>query len=447
MVALGRRDRIGRALRRGRRRRALAGRRLSVGHAGRQRVRRPGHRHAGGAAGAESETARLALGVGLLGGFTTFSAFSLETVRLDAASTRPRCALCRRLGGAERRRLLGGLVGGADMRTVETVEVGVDDGEARIDRWLRRRYPQLTPRPGRKAPAHRPGARRRRARESVRPRRRPAKACASRRCPTRRRARRPARFRARTRTIVRSLVIHRDDDVIVLNKPHGLAVQGGTNTTRHLDGLLDGLKFDAEKKPKLVHRLDRDTSGCLVLARHPRAAAFLGEAFRDRDTDKIYWAIVVGSPRPKVGELRSWMRKAPGPARRRPRNDAARRADGRRRRARRHPIRRALAKRRSAPPGSRCVPSPGAPTNCASTWPRWATPSPAIPNTNAIAPRPTISTARLMLHARALRLPHPSGGELNVTAPLPRHMRAAFNLLGFEERDARDPFAPFEGTR
>src|SRR5262249_56233103 len=99
----------------------------------------------------------------------------------------------------------------------------------------------------------------------------------------------------------------------VLNKPAGLAVQGGTKTTRHLDALLPGLKFDSESRPKLVHRLDRDTSGCLVLARHPRAAAFLGEAFRDRDTDKIYWAIVVGSPRPKVGELRSWMRKAPGP--------------------------------------------------------------------------------------------------------------------------------------
>jgi 23S rRNA pseudouridine955/2504/2580 synthase len=89
-------------------------------------------------------------------------------------------------------------------------------------------------------------------------------------------------------------------------------VQGGVKTTRHLDGLLDGLKFDARNKPKLVHRLDRDTSGCLVLARHPRAAAFLGDAFRNRDTDKIYWAVVVGSPRPKVGEIRGWMRKAPG---------------------------------------------------------------------------------------------------------------------------------------
>src|SRR5690606_18720628 len=122
----------------------------------------------------------------------------------------------------------------------------------------------------------------------------------------------PGTLSQKDEEFIRSLVIHRDDDVIVLNKPHGLAVQGGAKTTRHIDGLLDGLKFDSDKRPKLVHRLDRDTSGCLVLARHPRAAAFLGEAFRDRDTDKIYWAIVAGAPRPKVGELRSWIRKAPG---------------------------------------------------------------------------------------------------------------------------------------
>src|SRR5262249_24774433 len=96
----------------------------------------------------------------------------------------------------------------------------------------------------------------------------------------------PGGMRGQDVDFVRSLVLLKDDDVIVLNKPAGLRVQGGTKTTRHLDALLDGLKFELEAKPKLIHRLDRDTSGCLVLARHPRAATALGEAFRDRETDK-----------------------------------------------------------------------------------------------------------------------------------------------------------------
>ncbi|HRK65594.1 MAG TPA: RluA family pseudouridine synthase, partial [Terricaulis sp.] len=241
---------------------------------------------------------------------------------------------------------------------------------------------------------------------------------------------------------VRSLVIHKDNDVIVLNKPAGLAVQGGTNTTRHLDGMLDGLKFDAEKKPKLVHRLDRDTSGCLVLARHPRAAAWLGEAFRDRDTDKIYWAIVVGSPRPKVGELRSWMRKAPGV------HDADREM-----------MQRAL----QSDEGAVHAVTQYVVLSEAAQRAAWVALRPVTGRTHqlrfhmaemghAIAgdpkykcdrPTPGGLERQLLLHARAIRLPHPSGGSLNVTAPLAPHMRAAFELMGFDEREARDPFAPF----
>jgi len=95
---------------------------------------------------------------------------------------------------------------------------------------------------------------------------------------------------------IRSLVIHKDDQVIVLNKPPGLAVQGGTGTERHVDGMLDALRFGYEERPRLVHRLDKDTSGLLLIARTSLAARRLGDSFRDRATEKLYWAVVVGAP-------------------------------------------------------------------------------------------------------------------------------------------------------
>ncbi len=327
------------------------------------------------------------------------------------------------------------------MRSVEAVTVRADDGVARIDRWLRRRYPHLTQ--GQVEKLLRTGqvrvdGARVKASDRVSPGqvvRVPPLPEGDKRQPASGLSRKDEEF-------VRALVIHRDDDVIVLNKPHGLAVQGGAKTTRHLDGLLEGLKFDAEKKPKLVHRLDRDTSGCLVLARHPRAAAALGEAFRDRDTDKIYWAIVVGSPRPKTGEIRGWMRKAPGA------HDADREMM------------------------QRCVQTDEGAVHAITQYvvlseaaqrASWVGLRPVTGRTHqlrfhmaeighAIAgdpkykcdrPTPNDLVGPLQLYARAIRLPHPSGGELKVIAPTPPHMRAAFAMLGFDESDAKDPFAPF----
>ena len=94
----------------------------------------------------------------------------------------------------------------------------------------------------------------------------------------------------------RSLVIHRCEHALVLAKPPGLAVQGGTRTAVHVDGLLDALRFGARERPRLVHRLDKDTSGVLLLARSARAAAFFGRCFATRDTKKLYWALLVGVP-------------------------------------------------------------------------------------------------------------------------------------------------------
>ncbi len=103
--------------------------------------------------------------------------------------------------------------------------------------------------------------------------------------------------------LIRSLVIHDDGDVIALNKPSGLAVQGGTNTRRHIDGMLDALKGPDGVRPRLVHRLDKDTSGVLLLARSANVARKLGEGFKGRAIKKIYWALVDGVPDVREGSI------------------------------------------------------------------------------------------------------------------------------------------------
>ena len=331
------------------------------------------------------------------------------------------------------------------MKAVETVAVSEDDGAPRIDRWLRRRYPQLTQ--GQVEKMLRTGqVRVDGARVKASDRLAPGQLVPVPPLPDAPAPRPPGAISVKDEEYVRSLVIHKDNDVIVLNKPAGLAVQGGTNTLRHLDGLLDGLRFDAEKKPKLVHRLDRDTSGCLVLARHPRAAAWLGDAFRDRDTDKIYWAIVVGSPRPKVGELRSWMRKAPGvhDADREMMQSALQSQDGAV-----HAITQYAVLEEAAQSAAWVAlrPVTGRTHQLRFHMAEMGYAIAGDPKYKCDRPTPGGLERQLLLHARALRLPHPSGGTLNVTAPLAPHMRKAFETLGFDEREARDPFAPFEAGK
>ena len=112
--------------------------------------------------------------------------------------------------------------------------------------------------------------------------------------------------------MIRAAVIYRDDHVIALNKPPGLPVQGGSKLTRHVDGMAEALRFGLEEKPRLVHRLDKDTSGVLIMARTRAVAASLTEAFRHRDTRKIYWAAIAGVPTPRAGTIRFGLVKAPG---------------------------------------------------------------------------------------------------------------------------------------
>lgn len=113
----------------------------------------------------------------------------------------------------------------------------------------------------------------------------------------------------RDEAFIRSLVVYKDAHIIVINKPSGLAVQGGTNTARHVDGMLQGLRFDYEEAPKLVHRIDKDTSGLLVLARSRKDAELLTKAFRERDLHKTYLALVRGAPKIEAGQIKAPLEK------------------------------------------------------------------------------------------------------------------------------------------
>jgi 23S rRNA pseudouridine955/2504/2580 synthase len=114
---------------------------------------------------------------------------------------------------------------------------------------------------------------------------------------------------AKTRAFLASITLHEDADVLVLNKPMGLAVQGGSGTVRHLDGMLEVFRDAHGQRPRLVHRLDKDTAGCLLVAKTRFAAAALAKTFRSRSARKIYWALVAGVPRPAQGRISTFLAK------------------------------------------------------------------------------------------------------------------------------------------
>ncbi len=230
---------------------------------------------------------------------------------------------------------------------------------------------------------------------------------------------------------LRSILLHEDDDVFVFNKPAGLAVQGGSGLTRHVDAMLDVLADRKGQKPRLVHRLDRETSGVLVVARTRLAAQKLAKAFRARATRKIYWALVKGVPKPKEGRISTWLAKEPGP-------------EGDRVRVARHGADDAS----HAVSHYRVVDQAGAKL-------AWLAMRPVTGRTHQLRAHaahighPIVGDAkyfdiegwelpggmqnRLHLHARRISIPHPAGGTLDVTAPLPPHMVQSWNLLGFDE--------------
>src|SRR5262249_58201751 len=113
----------------------------------------------------------------------------------------------------------------------------------------------------------------------------------------------------KTRAFLRSITVYEDADVLVLNKPMGLAVQGGSGTVRHVDGMLDALRDEKGQRPRLVHRLDKDTAGCLLVAKTRFAASALAKTLRSRAARKIYWALVAGVPKPAQGRISTFLAK------------------------------------------------------------------------------------------------------------------------------------------
>ncbi|HVJ01338.1 MAG TPA: pseudouridine synthase, partial [Sphingomonas sp.] len=196
--------------------------------------------------------------------------------------------------------------------------VGADDDGIRLDRWFKRHLPDTSfntvSRWARTGQLRLDGARaepgdRIAQGQTIRvPPAEPAKAAAG---PAKPKSNRPPLSEDQT-AFAREMVIHKDAQAIVLNKPPGLATQGGTKTTEHVDGLLDALQFEAEGRPKLVHRLDKDTSGALLLARSARAAAFFSKHFSGRSARKLYWALVVGVPDIEDGLIELPIGKQPG---------------------------------------------------------------------------------------------------------------------------------------
>ncbi|MBV8971344.1 MAG: RluA family pseudouridine synthase [Sphingomonadaceae bacterium] len=231
-----------------------------------------------------------------------------------------------------------------------------------------------------------------------------------------------------------SLVIHRDKAAIVLNKPPGLATQGGTGTTTHVDGLLDGLCFGFPGRPKLVHRLDKDTSGVLLLARTARAAAFFSKAFSGRTARKAYWALVVGRPEPDAGEIDAALAKQPGSGGEKMHVDPA--------------------------TGQKAVTRYRVLDHAADRA-AWVEFQPLTGRTHQIRVHaaaighPIVGDAKyggrdafltggisrkMHLHARRLVIEHPDSGMLDIAADLPPHMAESFAMLGFDPADGDVPF-------
>ncbi|MEM9792088.1 MAG: RluA family pseudouridine synthase [Pseudomonadota bacterium] len=255
---------------------------------------------------------------------------------------------------------------------------------------------------------------------------------------------------------MRGLVIYKDDHVIALNKPPGLPVQGGSNQNRHIDGLAGALSFDREDTPRLVHRLDKDTSGVLILARSGQAAAGLARAFQSRETRKIYWAAVAGVPRPPMGTIRYGLIKASGHG---PKGEGERM----------HCIHPDAVGQTA---GAKHATTDFAVLTAAAKRAAWVALAPITGRTHQLRAHmaeighPIVGdgkyggstqvnagdgwgaqlggavSRKLHLHARHLSLSHPvTGAVLSLTAPLPEHMARTWQLMGWEASDvSADPF-------
>lgn len=234
------------------------------------------------------------------------------------------------------------------------------------------------------------------------------------------------------RAYLQSITLYEDDDVLVLNKPMGLAVQGGSGTTRHVDGMLAALRGANGQRPRLVHRLDKDTAGCLLVAKTRFAAAALAKTFRSRSARKIYWALVAGVPRPHQGRISTFLAKEERE------EDSFMRIAAHGEKGASHAV------------------TYYAVVETAAQRVAWLSLKPVTGRTHQLRAHmahighpivgdpkyfntenwelPGGMQNKLHLLARRIAVPHPRGGTIDISAPLPPHMEQSWNLLGFDAK-------------
>jgi 23S rRNA pseudouridine955/2504/2580 synthase len=347
------------------------------------------------------------------------------------------------------------------MSGVQTVTVTEDEGESRLDRWFRRRWPHLTQgaveKMCRTGQVRLDGARAKAASRVA-----PGMVVRVPPLPDQRASDapppRPAGIAPADAAMIQGAVLWKDQHLIVLNKPPGLPSQGGSGQgDRHVDALSEALTFGYKERPKLVHRLDKDTSGILVLARTDRVARALSAAFRDRTTRKIYWAAVAGVPSPRMGTIRYGLVKAAG---------HGRGGEGEKMLCV-HPA------RIDATEGAKRATTDYAVIEALGRRAAWVALVPVTGRTHQLRAHmaeighPVIGdgkyggsgqdnpgdgwgaqlggeiSRKLHLHARSISLDHPiTGARMTFTAPLPPHMARTWTTLGWDADAA--PADPFE---
>ena len=244
--------------------------------------------------------------------------------------------------------------------------------------------------------------------------------------PARKKAPERPKLSAEEIEFVRSLVIYEDAAAIVVNKPPGLATQGGTKTNEHLDRLLDGLVEEGAPRPKLVHRLDKDTSGVLLVARTPRAAAFFSKSFSSRTARKVYWALVAGVPSIDDGMIDLPLAKQPGTGGEKMHVDEAEGAPARTRY-------RVIDQAGNRAAWVELQPQTGRTHQLRVHLLAIGHPIVGDGKYGGLDAFLTGSISRKMhLHARRLRIDHPDGGQIDVTAELPDHFAASIAQLGLD---------------
>tara|TARA_B100001123_G_scaffold200305_1_gene227513 strand:- start:780 stop:1811 length:1032 start_codon:yes stop_codon:yes gene_type:complete len=234
-------------------------------------------------------------------------------------------------------------------------------------------------------------------------------------------------------------VLYIDDEVLAISKPPGIPVQGGTKASKHIDGALDSLKFGNLERPRLVHRLDKDTSGVLLLARTRQAARWLSQAFRERVTDKTYWALVVGDLRPFKGTVDLPVAKLPGKY------------------GERMVIDETLGQR--AITDYAVIEQLGKKASWIAMRPRTgrthqlrvhmaALGTPILGDGKYGGEQAFLDynglSRKMHLHARDIRLKRVDRSEIFIDSDLPVHMKKSWKLLGLDTGNYRDPFEVFK---